>query len=145
MLVKREQNTGLPTLTGWIEDVFRELEEQSRRVFGIESVMPQVDLIEEKDHYRIEMAAPGMKPEDFDIEYCDGVLTISGERKMEKKEGDDTTYHRVETFYGKFSRSFMLPEDAQGNKITAEYENGILKIRIPKDKKKSKTKKIKIK
>ena len=73
----------------------------------------------------------------------DGILTISGERKLEKKE-EKENYTRIESFFGRFERSFKLPADADVDNIEAKYENGVLKIFIPK-KEKSSGKKIEIK
>ena len=114
------------------------------KVLEERAFIPKVDIVEDDKNYYVEVAAPGMSADDFEIEYSNGILTISGERKFQKEE-KDKKYHRVETQYGKFSRSFTLPEDVVADKIEAEYKDGILKIVIPKDVKKIESKKIKIK
>jgi len=96
---------------------------------------PKVDVIENENSYEVHLAVPGVSKEDFKIELNDNHLTISGERKFtdEKKEKN---YHSVETQFGSFSRSFALPENVDGTKISAKYNNGILELVIPKDEKK---------
>jgi HSP20 family protein len=72
-----------------------------------------------------------MKKEDVKVTVENGVLTISGERKFEKEE-KNKKYHRLERGYGTFMRSFTLPDDADANKIKAEFKNGLLKVHLPK-------------
>ncbi|MFC3878628.1 Hsp20/alpha crystallin family protein [Algoriphagus namhaensis] len=99
------------------------------------SFNPAVDISEDEKAYDIQLSVPGAKKENFKIELVDGTLTISGERKWEeKKEGKN--YHSVESQYGSFSRSFFLPDDAQSEGIEASYEDGILKVIVPKAEKK---------
>jgi HSP20 family protein len=96
---------------------------------------PKVDVIENEASYEVQLAVPGVTKDDFKIEINDNYLTVSGERKFtnEKKEKN---YHSIETSYGSFTRSFTLPENADGSKISAKYNNGILELVIPKDEKK---------
>ena len=96
---------------------------------------PRVDVIENETSYEVQLAIPGLNKEDFKIEVNDNYLTVSGERKLtnEKKEKN---FHSIETQYGSFSRSFTLPENVDGTKINAKYNNGILELVIPKDEKK---------
>jgi len=98
--------------------------------------VPKVDVIESDNAYEVHLAAPGLSKDDFKIEINDHSLTVSGERKFsnEKKEKN---YHSIETQYGSFSRSFTLPENVDGTKINAKYNNGILELTIPKDEKKA--------
>jgi HSP20 family protein len=102
---------------------------------GASVFSPKVDVIENESSYEVHLAVPGVNKEDFKIEVNDNYLTVSGERKFtnEKKERN---YHSVETQYGSFSRSFTLPENVDGTKINAKYNNGILELVIPKDEKK---------
>lgn len=81
---------------------------------------------------KLQLAAPGLTKEDFNIELKDNLLTVSGERKFtnEKKEKN---YHSIERQYGSFSRSFSLPENVDGEKINAKYNHGILELTFPKD------------
>jgi HSP20 family protein len=72
-----------------------------------------------------------MKKEDVRLTVENGVLTISGERKFEKEE-KGRKYHRIERAYGSFVRSFSLPEDADGSKVTADFKDGLLQVHLPK-------------
>jgi HSP20 family protein len=92
---------------------------------------PALDVREEADRFVIEAELPGMKKEDLDVSLHDGVLTISGERKVEQKSPDSES-HRIERFYGKFQRSLTLPTCVATDKVKAEYKDGILKVTFPK-------------
>ncbi|MBN3036299.1 MAG: Hsp20/alpha crystallin family protein [Bacteroidales bacterium] len=92
---------------------------------------PAVNINEGKDHFRIELAAPGLDKEDFRISLDHNVLTISSEKKEEKTQDDDQITRR-EFSYSSFSRSFTLPEAVNPEKIKAEHKNGILSIVLPK-------------
>ena len=93
--------------------------------------MPAVNIVEEKDDFRIEVAAPGLKKEDFKIDLNNNVLTISSEKSNEREENQER-YMRREFSYSSFKRSFTLPESAQIDKIAANHKDGILNITIPK-------------
>lgn len=93
--------------------------------------VPSVNITETETDYKIEMAAPGLEKKDFKIEVENKVLVISSEKEVEKKE-EDKNYKRREFSYSSFSRSFQLPEDILSDKIDAKYENGILKLSVPK-------------
>ncbi len=92
---------------------------------------PTINVIEEKDHYRLEVAAPGLDKEDFKIDLHNDVLTISAEKKQENEE-KDKKYLRREFNYCSFKRSFALPDFVETNKIEAKHKNGILNVIIPK-------------
>jgi len=92
---------------------------------------PLVDITEEEKEYLIKAELPDMKTEDVRLTVENGVLTISGERKFEKEE-KGRKYHRIERAYGSFVRSFSLPEDANGSKVTADSKNGVLRMHLPK-------------
>ncbi len=94
--------------------------------------VPAVNIKEEENHYEIEMAAPGLKKKDFNVELDNNVLTISVEKEQEKEDKHDT-YTRKEFNYTSFRRSFTLPEnDVDMEKIDAKYQDGVLHIMIPK-------------
>lgn len=96
---------------------------------------PAVDIAEDEKSYEIHVAVPGMKKSDFKIDLVDGKLTISGERRLkEKKEGKN--FHSIETQYGSFRRSFFIPEDVMEEEVEASYEEGFLKLVLPKKDKK---------
>jgi HSP20 family protein len=92
---------------------------------------PLVDITEEEKEYLIRAELPEMKKEDVRLTVENGVLTISGERKFEKEE-KGRKYHRIERAYGSFVRSFSLPEDADGSKVTADFKDGLLQVHLPK-------------
>ena len=92
---------------------------------------PSVDIYENKDNIVLEAELPGMKSEDVNISIENNVLTISGERKFEKKDDSDN-FHRVERGYGSFTRSFTLPPSVSSENATAEFENGILHLTLAK-------------
>jgi HSP20 family protein len=93
---------------------------------------PAVDIKENDSEIRLDLELPGLKPEDVDLTAENGVLTVRGEKKTERKEGEDNRYHVVERTYGSFLRTFQLPQGIDEDQIKAEFENGILSIHIPK-------------
>lgn len=93
---------------------------------------PHVDASETDQGFEIHLALPGVKAEDIHIDFQEGKLTISGERKLERKE-DGRRYHMIETQYGSFSRSFYLPDKVDPDKISAHFEDGVLRVNVPKD------------
>jgi len=98
-----------------------------------ETTIPAVNVKEDKDKFEIEVAAPGMKKEDFKIKLENDLLTICSERKEEKTEEEKGKYSRKEFSYQSFQRSFTLPEGhIQRDKIAAKYNEGILQIELPK-------------
>ncbi|HSG65236.1 MAG TPA: Hsp20/alpha crystallin family protein [Gammaproteobacteria bacterium] len=94
---------------------------------------PAADIVERETEYLIKAELPGVTREDIDVQLDNGILTITGERKLEEKKETDRS-HRVERFYGKFSRSFRVPDDVDTGAIKAECENGVLSLRLPKTK-----------
>ena len=132
-------------LTKW--NPFRELEDIQNRLsslfvrtplrgFGEEAMTvsewtPLVDIAEDDKEYLIKAELPEVKKEDVKVTVENGVLTITGERKFEKAE-KGKKYHRVERAYGSFLRSFTLPEGAAGDKINAEFKDGVLKVHLAK-------------
>src|SRR5688572_25274626 len=92
---------------------------------------PSVDIFEDKDRLILEAELPGMNRVDFDISVENNVITLSGERKFEKKTDGDN-YHRVERSYGRFTRSFTLPQSVTADGATADFENGVLRAALPK-------------
>ncbi|AKQ47501.1 heat-shock protein Hsp20 [Rufibacter radiotolerans] len=97
----------------------------------MEMNVPSVNIRDRKKDYLIEVAAPGMKKEDFNIDLDRGMLTISSQKEDEKTE-DKENYHKREYNYSSFSRSFTLPENLKPEEIKAHYENGILSLTVPK-------------
>ena len=93
--------------------------------------VPAMDLVETEDQLILKADLPGMTTNDVNIEIKDGVLTVSGERRAEHQENSEGFY-RVERAFGQFSRSMSLPDGIDAEKIAAEFQNGVLEIRIPK-------------
>jgi HSP20 family protein len=101
--------------------------------------IPPMDLAETDEHFVVRADLPGLDRDDLEIEVKDRVLTISGEREAEhedRKEG----YHRVERSFGRFSRSLDLPEGIDASAVTADFERGVLEVRIPKPEERQPTK-----
>jgi HSP20 family protein len=93
--------------------------------------VPPVDLVEAEDHFVLRADLPGLSEGDVQIEVQDGTLTISGERKAEHEQRERGWY-RVERQFGRFSRSLTLPEGVDAGGIAAEFDRGVLTVRIPK-------------
>ena len=107
-----------------------------RRLFGNGDITlpewsPQVDISEDDKEYLVKADLPAMKKEDVKVTVEDNVLSISGERKSEKEE-KKKKFHRIERSYGTFLRTFTLPENADANKIAAEFKDGVLKVHLLK-------------
>jgi HSP20 family protein len=137
-------------LTRW--DPFKEMEDlQSRfaKLFGLapprggnggKELMtvtewaPSVDIIEDEKEWLVKADLPEVKKEDVKVTVENGVLTITGERKLEKEE-KEKKYHRIERSYGNFLRSFTLPDYADGSRVSAEFKDGVLKVHLPKSEK----------
>ena len=90
---------------------------------------PALDVHQDKDQFTVVAELPGMRKEDIELLLQDGVLTISGERKQEKKNEQG---YRTERFFGRFQRSVTLPTSVDGSKVKATYQDGILKVVLPK-------------
>ena len=96
---------------------------------------PKVDIVEQENDYSIHADLPGLEHKDIKVVVEDGVLAISGEKTQEKKEKEKGRYHYYERSYGKFSRSFQLPENVDEKNIDASFKNGVLKLTIKKTEK----------
>jgi HSP20 family protein len=93
--------------------------------------MPAMDLVETEDHFVLRADLPGMSQEDIKIEFEDGTLTVSGERKAEH-ESKNEGYYRVERAFGTFSRSLTLPQGIDPEGVVASFDRGVLEVRVPK-------------
>ena len=97
------------------------------------SSLPAVNIKETADSFEVEMAAPGMEKNDFKIELDGNTLTISSEKKAHSEQGENENYSRKEFSYQSFFRTFHLAKDVvDADKIAARYENGLLRLHIPK-------------
>jgi len=132
-LVKRNNNY-YPAFPSFFDNFFnRNLMDWDNSNFSdTNTTLPAVNVKEDNEKFQIEVAAPGMKKEDFRLKLENNVLTISSERKEEKEEKKEN-YSRREFSYQSFQRSFNLPEGhVQSDKISARYNDGILTIELPK-------------
>jgi HSP20 family protein len=103
---------------------------------------PPVDIYEDEHSYTLKLEVPGIDEKDVDVKLENNTLTVSGERKFEKDEKEEN-YRRVERRYGSFVRSFTLPATIDSENVTADYDKGLLKIRLAK-KAEAKPKQIKV-
>jgi len=139
-------------LTRW--NPFREMEDMQRRVSSLfdwspfrrgsltaeeENITatewaPLVDISEDDKEYLIKVELPEVQKDDVKVTVESGTLTISGERKAEKEE-KGRKFHRVERFYGRFDRSFSIPDDAESDNVKAEFKDGVLRVHLAKSEK----------
>ena len=98
---------------------------------GTRRWVPAMDLVESEDHLVLRADLPGLGPDDVNIEVKDGVLEVSGERKTEHQDKAEG-YYRVERAYGRFARTLSLPDGIDADKIAADFDKGVLEVKIPK-------------
>ena len=122
--------------------MFRDFEQGSEEPSSVAVWTPPVDIYETDNEVVVRADLPGIDQRDLDIRLENNVLTLKGERKMEQEVKEDN-YHRIESAYGTFVRSFTLPAIVEEDKIKAEYKNGVLKIVLPK-KEQAKPRQIKV-
>lgn len=128
-LIKRG-NGGLPTLRTMFSDLW-DMDNFFDTPFFRTENLPAVNVEETDDSFTLELAAPGMEKNDFNISVENGCLNISSEKKEEKEE-KEKNYTRREFSYSSFKRSFNLPESVDQDQINAKYDNGILKVMVAK-------------
>ncbi len=104
----------------------------NRNYSDTNTTLPSVNIKEDTEGFKVELAAPGLSKKDFKIEINNDVLTISSEKKIENETKEGEQFTKREFSYQSFSRSFSLPVTVENDKISAKYENGILNISIPK-------------
>ena len=135
-LVKRNRNNDwLPSWTNLFDDFMtRDLFDWSNANFSAPgTTLPAVNIKETNDHFAVEVAAPGMRKEDFKVELDNNLLTITSERKDEHVEKEGERYSKREFSYQSFQRSFTLPQGlVKEDKIEAKYKDGVLHLLIPK-------------
>ena len=119
-------------------DPFKQLKEIEKNLYtqvgnneGVTAFVPTVNTREGEFAYHVDVDLPGVKKEDIKVDLNKGVLTISGERKT-KEEVKQEDYYKIETYFGKFSRSFTLPDNVDIEKKKKKSDNGVLEIVIPK-------------
>lgn len=141
----------MTALTRW--NPFREMEELQRRMSTLfdwspfrrstltdeEAITlpewaPLVDIAEDDKEYLLKVELPEVNRDDVKVTVEGDTLTISGERKAEKEE-KGRKFHRVERYYGRFERSFTIPDDADADNVKAEFKDGVLRVHLPKSEK----------
>jgi HSP20 family protein len=115
---------GLPTLFGRL---------MPSSGYGNTDWSPSVDISETDEEYLIRATLPAVKKEDVSVTVDDGLLTLSGERRQKEQQKDEK-FHKVESFYGNFSRSFALPDGVNSAAIRADSKDGVLTVHVPKSK-----------
>ena len=132
-LIARKPNIDFPFAGSLIDQFFNnDLFDWSSRNFSVtNTTLPAVNIKEDSEKFQVEVAAPGLKKEDFKIELHNNLLSISSEKKEENKQ-EDGNYSRREFSYQSFVRSFTLPNTVDGDKIAASYADGVLTLNIPK-------------
>lgn len=121
-----------PRFSNFIESLFND---ETPSVFNNDwyRTSPMVNIKDTEKNYLIEMAAPGFSKEDISVKIEDNILTITGTQNEEKQtENENEKYTRKEFHYQTFSRSFTLPKRIDSSKVSAAYENGVLKVSLPK-------------
>jgi HSP20 family protein len=123
---------------GSLEQTFRDMRHAlatwpfgERAALSVADWTPSCNVSETPEEYRIEAELPGVKEEDVEVNVEERVLTLRGERREEREE-KGKKFHRVESSYGSFMRSFTLPEYADEDKIAASYKDGLLTVRVPR-------------
>jgi len=112
----------------------REIDRLFEDTFGRDggSFTPAVDIKENEKEIRLDLELPGIKPDQVEIIAENGILTVRGEKRSERKEGDDDRYQVVERTYGTFARTFQLPQGIDEDQIDADFHDGVLCLHIPK-------------
>jgi HSP20 family protein len=108
------------------------LDWSNRHFSNTNTTLPSVNIKEDEHGFEVELAAPGFEKGDFKIELDKNVLTIASDKNVERETNDGQVFTRREFSYQSFSRSFTLPQIAEGDRTEAKYENGILRVAIPK-------------
>jgi HSP20 family protein len=143
----------LPTtgrFTGMFDQMEREMRDLMEGFTGTDggelttmNFVPSIDLVERENEFEVTVDLPGLKPKQVTVEFKDGALWITGERKEEKEE-KDKTYHRIERSYGEFRRVLPLSSAVKDDEIEAKFTDGVLKVLVPKTEE-AKTRRIEVK
>ena len=130
----------MSTITTWnpfreMDDVFTSMRRNlARELPALNKDLnwaPAVDIVESAQEYLVKAELPGVNKDDVKITIDKGLLTLSGERKLEQ-DNKDKKQHRIERFYGTYARSFSIPDDVAADRIAADYKDGVLCIHLPK-------------
>jgi HSP20 family protein len=133
MITRWDPFRELTQLQDRMDRLFRDTYTGSGREESLEqgSFVPAVDVYEDEHNITLKLEVPGIDPKDMDIRLENNTLSVRGERKLEKEEKQEN-FHRIERRYGSFVRTFSLPNTVDGDKIQANYDNGVLKITLSK-------------
>ena len=136
--------------TGMFDQMEREMRDLMEGFTGTDGgelttmkFVPSIDLVERENEFEVTVDLPGLKPKQVTVEFKDGALWITGERKEEKEE-KDKTYHRIERSYGEFRRVLPLSSAVKDDEIEAKFTDGVLKVLVPKTEE-AKTRRIEVK
>lgn len=121
----------LSQLQSTLNRAFQEYGRGSDELTTTGSFVPAVDIYEDEHSIVLKLEVPGVSQEDLDIRMENQTLTIRGERKFQSEEKEEN-FHRIERRYGQFSRAFTLPPTVDGEKITADYKDGVLQVKLAK-------------
>lgn len=127
-LIKWNPEVRFPSVFNWMDDFFAD---DANGFWRNNANVPAVNVTENKKAFKVAVAAPGFKKDDFRIEVKNGYLNISAETK-EEKEDKDEKFTRREWKYASFQRYFSLPENVKSDAVAAKYEDGVLNITLPK-------------
>lgn len=130
-IVRWDPARELDSLQGEVNRVFDAFFGNGGNLNRVRRWVPAMDLIETEDHLVLRADLPGLTEDDVNIEIKDNMLTVSGERKAEHEERKEGFY-RVERAFGSFSRSLSLPEGVDADRVSADFDNGVLEVRVPK-------------
>jgi len=142
VLTRWEPFREFSTLQDRMNRLFRESFEDRDESLTSSSFAPAVDVYEDEHHITLKVEVPGIDEKDIDIRLENNVLTVHGERKIEKEEKEEN-YRRVERQYGSFTRTFTLPNTVDTDNVQANYDKGVLRIQLAK-KAEAKPKQIKV-
>ena len=145
MITRWDPFRELNTITDRMNRLFQETYGTQSRSEGeglTSSFVPAVDIYEDEHNVTVKMEVPGIDQKDIDVRLENNTLTVRGERKFEKDEKEEN-FHRIERRYGSFYRAFTLPNTLDSDKVQADYDNGVLKIKLAK-KAEAKPKQIKV-
>jgi|SRR5215467_3029390 len=144
VLTRWEPFREFTTLQDRMNRLFRESFHDAGRDEGLatSSFAPAVDVYEDEHKVTLKIEVPGIEEKDIDVHVENNILTVHGERKIEKEEKEEN-YRRVEREYGSFTRNFTLPQSVDTENVSANYDKGVLKISLPK-KAQAKPKQIKV-
>jgi HSP20 family protein len=129
-LVPYFRRSEAPIANRFFEEFFDDFPFASSTPESRESWIPSVDILEKDGNLILRAELPGMTEKQIDLKLEGNTLTLKGERKMDN-EDKKSNYHRVESFYGSFTRSFRLPDTVDTEKINADYRNGVLTVTLP--------------